>query len=158
MYKRQRLSSDLVGSSLLSDVNTEFLNPVQLLYQSGYLTIKGFDPRFKLYTLGFPNMEVKDGFLNLLLGYYAPIQSDSTNTLISLMSMDVESGDVYKRQGYNRISGRLKADYQVKKWLKFSGNIGYVHSKTESVSYTHLRCSCRMRGSGRCHCQGGRGL
>ena len=34
--------------------------------------------------------------------------------------------------GYNRISGRLKADYQVKKWLKFSGNIGYVHSKTES--------------------------
>ena len=91
-YDVTRLSSDLVGSSLLTDVNTAFLNPVPLLYQSGYLTIKGFDPRFNLYTLGFPNMEVKDGFLNFLLGYYAPIQSDSTNTLISLMSMDVESG------------------------------------------------------------------
>ena len=92
-YDVTRLSSDLVGSSLLTDVNTAFLNPVPLLYQSGYLTIKGFDPRFNLYTLGFPNMEVKDGFLNFLLGYYAPIQSDSTNTLISLMSMDVEAGN-----------------------------------------------------------------
>ena len=91
-YDVTRLSSDLVGSSLLTDVNTAFLNPVPLLYQSGYLTIKGFDPRFNLYTLGFPNLEVKDGFLNFLLGYYAPVQSDSTNTLISLMSMDVEAG------------------------------------------------------------------
>ena len=41
-YDVTRLSSDLVGSSLLSDVNTAFLNPVPLLYQSGYLTIKGF--------------------------------------------------------------------------------------------------------------------
>jgi len=92
-YDVTRLSGDLVGSSLLTDVNTAFLNPVPLLYQSGYLTIKGFDPRFNLYTLGFPNMEVKDGFLNFLLGYYAPVQSDSTNTLISLMSMDVEAGN-----------------------------------------------------------------
>ena len=92
-YDVTRLSGDLVGSSLLTDVNTAFLNPVPLLYQSGYLTIKGFDPRYNLYTLGFPNMEVKDGFLNFLLGYYAPVQSDSTNTLISLMSMDVEAGN-----------------------------------------------------------------
>ena len=35
---------------------------------------------------------IRFGFLNFLLGYYAPTQSDSTNTLISLMSMDVESG------------------------------------------------------------------
>lgn len=92
-YDVTRLSCDLVGASLLTDVNTAFLNPVPLLYQSGYLTIKGFDPRYNLYTLGFPNMEVKDGFLNFLLGHYAPVQSDSTNTLISLMSMDVEAGN-----------------------------------------------------------------
>ena len=36
---------------------------------------------------------IRFGFLNFLLGYYAPTQSDSTNTLISLMSMDVESGN-----------------------------------------------------------------
>ncbi len=120
-YDVTRLSSDLVGSSLLSDVNTAFLNPVPLLYQSGYLTIKGFDPRFNLYTLGFPNMEVKDGFLNFLLGYYAPIQSDSTNTLISLMSMDVESGKpeslmtrldaLFARTNY-QIQGDCEKDFQ----------------------------------------------
>ena len=120
-YDVTRLSSDLVGSSLLTDVNTAFLNPVPLLYQSGYLTIKGFDPRFNLYTLGFPNMEVKDGFLNFLLGYYAPIQSDSTNTLISLMSMDVESGKpeslmtrldaLFARTNY-QIQGDCEKDFQ----------------------------------------------
>ena len=120
-YDVTRLSSDLVGSSLLTDVNTAFLNPVPLLYQSGYLTIKGFDPRFNLYTLGFPNMEVKDGFLNFLLGYYAPIQSDSTNTLISLMSMDVESGNpegfmtrldaLFARTNY-QIQGDCEKDFQ----------------------------------------------
>ena len=120
-YDVTRLSSDLVGSSLLSDVNTAFLNPVPLLYQSGYLTIKGFDPRFNLYTLGFPNMEVMDGFLNFLLGYYAPIQSDSTNTLISLMSMDVESGNpeslmtrldaLFARTNY-QIQGDCEKDFQ----------------------------------------------
>ena len=120
-YDVTRLSSDLVGSSLLSDVNTAFLNPVPLLYQNGYLTIKGFDPRFNLYTLGFPNMEVKDGFLNFLLGYYAPIQSDSTNTLISLMSMDVESGNpegfmtrldaLFARTNY-QIQGDCEKDFQ----------------------------------------------
>ena len=120
-YDVTRLSCDLVGSSLLTDVNTAFLNPVPLLYQSGYLTIKGFDPRFNLYTLGFPNMEVKDGFLNFLLGYYAPVQSDSTNTLISLMSMDVEAGNpegfmtrldaLFARTNY-RIQGESEKDFQ----------------------------------------------
>ena len=120
-YDVTRLSGDLVGSSLLTDVNTAFLNPVPLLYQSGYLTIKGFDPRFNLYTLGFPNMEVKDGFLNFLLGYYAPVQSDSTNTLISLMSMDVEAGNpesfmtrldaLFARTNY-QIQGESEKDFQ----------------------------------------------
>lgn len=120
-YDVTRLSCDLVGASLLTDVNTAFLNPVPLLYQSGYLTIKGFDPRYNLYTLGFPNMEVKDGFLNFLLGYYAPIQSDSTNTLISLMSMDVEAGDpegfmtrldaLFARTSY-QIQGDCEKDFQ----------------------------------------------
>ncbi len=120
-YDVTRLSCDLVGASLLTDVNTAFLNPVPLLYQSGYLTIKGFDPRYNLYTLGFPNMEVKDGFLNFLLGYYAPVQSDSTNTLISLMSMDVEAGNaegfmtrldaLFARTNY-QIQGDCEKDFQ----------------------------------------------
>jgi len=47
-------------------------NPVPLLYQSGYLTIKGYDARFNKYILGFPNEEVKYGFLYELLPVYMP--------------------------------------------------------------------------------------
>ena len=39
---------------------------------------------------------------------------------------------VIQYSSYDRISARLKADYQAKKWLKFSGNVGYVHSNTQS--------------------------
>ena len=38
-----------------------------ILYQSGYLTIKGYDPDSRLYTLDFPNTEVKVGFLENFL-------------------------------------------------------------------------------------------
>lgn len=111
-YDVTRLSSDQVGSSLLTDVNTAFLNPVPLLYQSGYLTIKGYDPRYNLYTLGFPNREVKDGFLNFLLGYYAPLESESSNALVALMSQDVDAGN--PESFLNRLDALFaKTSYQI---------------------------------------------
>jgi len=55
------------------DTPTEKLtDPVPVLYQSGYLTIKGYNRRSKLFKLGFPNSEVKKGFSNSLFRYYAP--------------------------------------------------------------------------------------
>lgn len=43
-----------------------------MLYQSGYLTIKGYDEEFENYILGFPNEEVEKGFIRYLLPNYAP--------------------------------------------------------------------------------------
>ena len=120
-YDVSRLSDDEVGSSLLTDVDTALVNPVPLLYQSGYLTIKGYDPEYRLYTLGFPNREVKDGFLNFLLKYYAPVNSESTDALISRMTRDVRSGDaagfmkrleaLFARTSY-QIQGDCEKDFQ----------------------------------------------
>ncbi|MDO4827721.1 MAG: AAA family ATPase, partial [Bacteroidia bacterium] len=120
-YDVTRLSSDQVGSSLLTDIDSAFLNPVPLLYQSGYLTIKGYNKRYNLYTLGFPNREVKDGFLNFLMGYYTPLGSESSNTLIALMSQDVEAGKaesfmtrldaLFSRTSY-QIQGDCEKDFQ----------------------------------------------
>ena len=45
-------------------------DPVPSLYQTGYLTIKDFDPIFKTYTLDYPNDEVRDGFMSFLVPYY----------------------------------------------------------------------------------------
>ena len=47
-------------------------SPIPILYQSGYLTIKQYDRQFDEYVLGFPNEEVRYGFLNDLLPVYAP--------------------------------------------------------------------------------------
>lgn len=51
----------------LKDYRTDNPNPIPLFYQSGYLTITGYDRRFRLYSLAFPNEEVRYGFLNALV-------------------------------------------------------------------------------------------
>jgi len=51
-------------------INETSLEP--LLFQSGYLTIKSYIEKYDEFTLGFPNEEVKYGFLNQLLPAYAP--------------------------------------------------------------------------------------
>ena len=53
------------------DVSPEISdNSLPMLYQTGYLTIKSYDERMQLYTLGYPNKEVKIGFTRGLLGEY----------------------------------------------------------------------------------------
>lgn len=42
-------------------------DPIPFFFQSGYLTIKGYDPEFEEYTLGMPNKEVSQGFNDLVL-------------------------------------------------------------------------------------------
>ena len=59
-----------VLASAFSEYRAESKNPLPMIYQSGYLTIKGYDDDVKLYTLGFPNDEVRYGFLNFLVPYY----------------------------------------------------------------------------------------
>ena len=64
-----------------------------MLYQSGYLTIKGYDKKRKLYTLGFPNEEVQVGFLEFLVPYYTSVTNDATGFHISKLCTDVETGN-----------------------------------------------------------------
>jgi hypothetical protein len=61
-----------ISVNSITDYRAEYENPIPILYQSGYLTIKGYDDMFNEYILGFPNEEVKYGFLNELLPVYMP--------------------------------------------------------------------------------------
>jgi len=56
-----------VKSSDFTEYRVDVKNPVPMIYQSGYLTIKGYDKNYKLYTLRFPNEEVKYGFIDFLV-------------------------------------------------------------------------------------------
>ena len=61
---------DLKGLDLLTP------QPLALLYQTGYLTIKSYNPKIRRYRLGIPNNEVKDGLFKVLLPYYVKCHSD----------------------------------------------------------------------------------
>lgn len=91
-YDVTMLSCEQADSTLLSDIDTVFLNPIPLLYQSGYLTITDYDDLSGIYTLGFPNLEVKHGFLSYLLNYYTTARKGTGNLLIRQMSVDLRTG------------------------------------------------------------------
>lgn len=57
------LNKAQVKANMMNNVDS---NPIPVIYQSGYLTIKSYDERFKNYQLGFPNKEVEEGILNIL--------------------------------------------------------------------------------------------
>ncbi len=73
----QDLSQHQTYLTSLTDVSFDLGDPIPVLYQSGYLTIKDFDPEFKTVTLGFPNTEVENGFFNQLLPFYTSLKSNS---------------------------------------------------------------------------------
>ena len=69
-------------------------NPIPLLYQSGYLTIKGYDKEFGIYRLGFPNKEVENGFIKYLLPFYTPVTEQESSFIITSFVMDIRQGNV----------------------------------------------------------------
>ena len=75
--------------SLLTNIDTVFWNPIPFLYQSGYLTITGYDADTGIYSLGFPNLEVKHGFLS-----YISNRCKSVSSLRTAIEVGEESGYV----------------------------------------------------------------
>ena len=70
------------------DAPTESLRSLTpLLYQSGYLTIKDYDPQTKLYTLDIPNREICIGLYESLLPNYLEEMTEEGEVAISKMSL-----------------------------------------------------------------------
>ena len=67
--------------------------PVSLFFQTGYLTIKGYDSEYNEYRLGFPNDEVKNGFLNFIYSYYVPVNPADDSTTTSQLAKALKAGD-----------------------------------------------------------------
>ena len=64
-----------------------------MIYQSGYLTIKGYDREFGIYRLGFPNREVEEGFMKYLLPFYANTDKVDSSFHIQKFVREIRSGD-----------------------------------------------------------------
>ena len=61
-YCITEFSKAQVKANMMNNVDS---NPIPVIYQSGYLTIKSYDERFNSYQLGFPNKEIEEGILNI---------------------------------------------------------------------------------------------
>ena len=76
----------------LTDYRMDNEDPVPLFYQTGYLTIKGFDEEFRSYALGYPNQEVKYGFLRSLAPYYLCAEKEARPLDVRSFVKDIRSG------------------------------------------------------------------
>jgi len=68
--------------------------PFPILFQSGYLTIKEYIKEARLYRLGFPNDEVRYGFLKNLLPAYSSVRPDETGQSVWRFVEDIRHGKV----------------------------------------------------------------
>lgn len=91
-YRLPDITREKVSDDVINSVDSMSTNPIPVIYQSGYLTIKGYDERFKKYRLGFPNKEVEEGFLNFLLPLYTSAGNNSP-FMVDEFVQDVESGN-----------------------------------------------------------------
>lgn len=90
-------------ASMFTEYRVDVANPVPLIYQSGYLTIKEYDSRFANYILGFPNDEVRYGFMNFLIPFYTGLENEDQGFYVGKFVSELECGD------YNAFLTRLQA-------------------------------------------------
>lgn len=82
------------SEAVLMDYRADNPNPIPLFYQTGYLTISGFDREFRIYTLKFPNREVKYGFLNSLLPFVVGEKDAESPVSLRRMIKDLRCGEL----------------------------------------------------------------
>ena len=92
-FKLDDLSKLEVTQDDLDSIHRADINPIPVLFQSGYLTIKDYNADFGLYVLDYPNEEVRQGFVKFLLPYYVYCQQSQQAALVSKFVMSLRSGD-----------------------------------------------------------------
>ncbi len=85
----------IVPAATLNGMQDIVNKPIPLFFQTGYLTIKEYDSEYNEYRLGFPNDEVKNGFLNFIYSYYVPVNPAEDSTTTSQLAKALKSGDPY---------------------------------------------------------------
>lgn len=92
-YDLYRMAHEETTSNVLDSIDSMSADPIPVIYQSGYLTIKGYDRRFSMYRLGFPNREVEESFIKYLLPFYAGKAEEKTDFDVLKFVREIESGD-----------------------------------------------------------------
>ncbi|MDR0891020.1 MAG: ATP-binding protein [Mediterranea sp.] len=113
---------DGITSDMLDSVDAHEITPIPVLYQSGYLTIKEYDPLFSSYRLGFPNREVEQGFLKFILPFYSSTNKFTSSFNVEQFLREVRAGKpeaflprlraFFADTSYELAGGDLEVHYQ----------------------------------------------
>ena len=127
-YNLNNLQEEMVSADILNSVDSMSKNPIPVIYQSGYLTIKDYDREFKIYRLGFPNKEVENGFIKYLLPLYTPIEENKSEFYIANFINDIRRGNpdgfmerlqsLFADSDY-KITGKMEKYFQNSMYLIF---------------------------------------
>lgn len=127
-YDLNNLQEEPVPADLLNSIDSMSKNPIPVIYQSGYLTIKGYDERFQRYRLGFPNDEVETGFISYLLPMFTPTNEIRSGFFIENFINDIETGrpeafmermQSFFADGDYRVAGKMEIYFQNAMYLVF---------------------------------------
>ena len=111
-YPLESMTTEELSTDTLNSIDIMDENPLPLLYQSGYLTLKSYNQEFDEYQLDFPNREVEQGFIKYLYPFYTPKVQDKGTFAISNFVKAIRKGDA---EGFMRRLENFFAngDYQV---------------------------------------------
>ncbi len=140
-FELRQLEEQTIDADTLNSVDAADNNPVAVIYQSGYLTIKGFDAEFGLYKLGFPNGEVERGFTKFLIPNYLPTTKNKGPQVLSEFVNEIRNGnpdrfmqrlDAFLAGGNYQIAGDAELYFQNAVYLIFRFMGYYVQAEYAS--------------------------
>ncbi|MBF0406549.1 MAG: ATP-binding protein [Candidatus Riflebacteria bacterium] len=132
-FENLRLNSDDFSTYEVDNLKVE-----ALLYQTGYLTIKKYQKDAGIYTLSYPNREVREAFVKYLVDYFTPVSKSKTASLVDDFRKAIQENNIndafevlnvfYSKIDYS-IKIKREKYYQTIFYIFFS-LLGY-HIKTE---------------------------
>ena len=138
-YDLEEMATSEVTADVLNSIDAESTNPIPVIYQSGYLTIKGYKSEFKKYILGFPNEEVAEGFIKYLAPFYLDNREQRSVFDIEKFTSDVREGkpeqflsrlkSLFASAPYDSVKGDKENHFQNMMWVVFK-MMGF-YSQTE---------------------------
>lgn len=136
--------NDLVaGQVMFEGFTIDDLNWLALLFQTGYLTIRDYDPNTGLYTLDYPNREVRDTMQqHLLAAFRETTKTDSLPLLVNI-KLALEKGDLerfidlvdilFSTIPYQLFQQKQEAFFHAILHLSFSGIGLFVQSEVSTA-------------------------
>jgi len=155
----QEFRTDITAMDDIEVPSTAFDRPTEampdalpLLYQSGYLTIKDYDWKSKLYRLSIPNQEVRIGFADGLLPTYIGLESSDVQTGFALKfwrALKQDDIDLALKEMQAYLAGLPYIEGFKKKLNDVSNKEGFyewtfylIFSMLNVYARTQVKCAC----------------